>query len=745
MSRHATPAERAEWACVPNANAGVATGAISGIVVLDCDNLLARIAVEERGLPETLTVSTPRGTHFYFAHPGTVIPNKVGLSWPGWVDLGVDIRGDGGFVVAPGSYYIPSSADRGKGKVEGRYAIEHDAPLAPLPEWLLDLCVPKNVVASVPPRMAEETSAYGRLALNENLKLLQDAQQGQVSHVIYATAARIAELVAGGEITSEEGWGGLHEILAARGLEDEDKANGTVQRAWAKGMSNPKCAPERETLTAQDALGVRQPVPAAPPPPGVQTAPPPPVSAKPWRPLQPVPMVLGSDFPDHFKGCVYIARLDQIFTPHGVLVGKSAFDALYGGSQFSLTTEGKPTRSAWEAFRQNGHVNMPLVWDVCFRPELPPGQTIIIEGLPFHNIYVPIQTPRKVGDPSPFINHVRKLLPDGQDADLVLHWMASCVQNPGKKFFWWPVIQGAKGNGKSLLIAVMTAALGERYSHNVKADSVIKTGNQFNDWIVGKLFLGFHEIRSSEGRRDFVEIMKDSVTEKRLSAEGKGKGQSTVDNRANGMMCTNWKDACPIDDDERRFGIFYSAQQTAEDIDRDGMGGSYFPNLYRWLDNGGYAIVTEFLATMPLRAEIDPAQGLHRAPFTTSTQEAIVESRGVIEQEIEEAIDADYHGFRGGVITSVALKALLERMRKNVGPKRWRSIMASVGYVTHPTLAANKGRPNNALSDGSRPVIYYRKDHEILSMTVHSDIVAATELILMGGQPPGSNVVPIRR
>ena len=732
-----------------NWNTGIATGAVSGCIVLDCDNALARVEAESRGLPPTLTVATPRGTHFYFRHPGWDVKNRAGRQWT--VDLdgigvdGWDLRGDGGYVVGPGSHYVPTPDEAAKGKVEGAYRVEQDLPIADAPDWLLALTFPKEHKPNVPAKIADETTEYGRAALNAEIAILTATTSGSVNAQVNLSAFAIGQLVAGGEITTEEAWGALQEALAVLGIEHEEKAQGTLQRGWLAGMEAPRGVEHHEPVTPEQALGTRAPV-AQPPPGEAIPGAPPVVIPRAFIPPEKPQFVTGDNAFKYFEGCVYIVRRDEMFIPTGQLLGKSAFDGLFGGPHFVLDFDGsKKVRSAWEMFRQNSQIDMPKAWDICFRPELPSGRIVEIEGLPFLNTYVPLNTPRRQGDVSPFLNHLRRMLPAGQDADYVLHWMASCVQNPGKKFFWWPVIQGAKGNGKSLLINVMTAAIGERYSHNVKADSVIKTGNQFNDWIVGKLFLGFHEIRSSEGRRDFVEIMKDSVTEKRLSAEGKGKGQATVDNRANGMMCTNWKDACPVDDDERRWGIFYCAQQTSEDLDRDGMNGRYFPDLYQWLDTGGFAIVTEYLATMPLQAELDPARGLHRAPFTTSTQEAIVESRGVIEQEIEDAIESETIGFRGGIVTSYALKSLLERMRKTVGPKRFRSIMASVGYVTHPALEANRGRPNNPLYDATRPVLYYRKDHEILGMKIYSDVISATEIILRGEQPSGVNVIPLRR
>lgn len=732
----ASPTLIADWSAQSSLNMAVATGAVSGCIVLDCDSLLSRLIVEERGMPKTLTVSTPRGTHFYLEHPGFPVANRAGRRW---ADAdGLDLRADGGYVVGPGSYYVPTAAELAKGKVEGGYSIEVDAPLAPAPPWLLDLIVrTEPVTPAAAPRVAEETTPYGRAALNDETLRLVNCPDGEVNNQINLSAFAVAQLVAGGEVTEDEGWGALTEALAARGLEGEEKANGTLMRGWAAGLEAPRAVEHREPLDVDQALGVR-------PMTMLVDVPPPPAPA--FKPGVKPLYVGGLEFADYFPGVVYVARRNEMFLPSGVMVKAASFDGIYGGPVFLLDADGgKNTRSAFEVFLRNSMIDMPKVWDICFRPELPSGQIITLEGLPLVNTYVPVVTPRRPGDASPFVEHVRKMLPDGRDAELLLHWMASAIQNPGKKFFWWPVIQGVKGNGKSLLLKVMSQAIGERYTHYVRADSVIKSGNQFNDWVAGKLFLGFEEIRSSEGKRDFVEMMKDTVTNTRLATEGKGVGQSTSDNRANGMMLTNWHDACPIDDDERRWGIFYCAQQKAEDLARDGMAGDYFPRLYEWIDGPGQAIITHYLANMPLRAELDPARGLHRAPETTSTAAAITGSLGMIEQELQEAIETGAHGFREGVATSTGLRAVLTALRKRLGPNKYAGVMQSIGYVRHPALEVNRGRMNNALRDGSKPVLYFTDGHPILGIMDTADIKAAVECALFGETDTTSNVVPFRR
>jgi hypothetical protein len=116
----------------PDANIGIVTGAVSGLVVLDIDpqhdgeESLARLEREHGPLPVTVEALTGGGgRHLYFAHPGGLVRNKAGLA------PGIDLRGDGGYVVAP-----PSMHPSGR-----RYAWEvshhpDDMPVAPLPGWL---------------------------------------------------------------------------------------------------------------------------------------------------------------------------------------------------------------------------------------------------------------------------------------------------------------------------------------------------------------------------------------------------------------------------------------------------------------------------------------------------------------------------------------------------------------------------------------------------------------------------------
>ena len=105
-------------------NAGIVTGADTGLLLLDLDNEDAVVWFENRNQDRPFfMVRTGRGAHVYYQHPGWDVRNSAGL-----VASGVDVRGERGFVVAPGSIH----------KTGRMYAVDvesADGP-QPVPAWL---------------------------------------------------------------------------------------------------------------------------------------------------------------------------------------------------------------------------------------------------------------------------------------------------------------------------------------------------------------------------------------------------------------------------------------------------------------------------------------------------------------------------------------------------------------------------------------------------------------------------------
>jgi putative DNA primase/helicase len=122
------------WVQWPQANLGVRTGAVSGLLVVDVDaeaggeQSLMQLEQTHGTLPATVAVLTGGGgKHLFFRHPGREVRNSAGKLGPG-----LDIRGDGGYVVAPPSAHASGNAYRWQ---EGRSPGE--VLLAKPPGWLL--------------------------------------------------------------------------------------------------------------------------------------------------------------------------------------------------------------------------------------------------------------------------------------------------------------------------------------------------------------------------------------------------------------------------------------------------------------------------------------------------------------------------------------------------------------------------------------------------------------------------------
>jgi Bifunctional DNA primase/polymerase, N-terminal/Primase C terminal 1 (PriCT-1) len=131
--RIATSDEIADWfRRWPRANVAIVTGAVSGLVVLDIDpqhggaDSVAELEAMHDRLPPTVAAATGGGgRHLYFLHPRAGVRNKVGLA------PGIDVRADGGCVVAP-----PSTHPSGRRYVWIHARAPDELPLAPLPGWL---------------------------------------------------------------------------------------------------------------------------------------------------------------------------------------------------------------------------------------------------------------------------------------------------------------------------------------------------------------------------------------------------------------------------------------------------------------------------------------------------------------------------------------------------------------------------------------------------------------------------------
>lgn len=204
---------RAWWARNPHSGIAVATGAGSGVVVIDLDGEIgsasfAALELEHGVLGVTPVTETARGGHLWTAHPGRPVKTISGVL------PGVDIRGDGGFVVMPPTRH--KSGREYTWRTGHRYGA---IPCAPWPAWM-PTDRPTTGGASSDTHEADRREAYTRGAVNAEVLNVLRAAQGTRNATLNRAAFKLGQLVASAALDASVLRSELTKAAHAVGLED---------------------------------------------------------------------------------------------------------------------------------------------------------------------------------------------------------------------------------------------------------------------------------------------------------------------------------------------------------------------------------------------------------------------------------------------------------------------------------------------------------------------------------------------
>lgn len=231
---------RAWWTRWSDANVGVTTGATSKLLVVDIDlpdgpASLARLEADHGRLPATCQQRTGSGgRQLLFTHPGRTVANRTGL------EPGIDIRGDGGYIVVP-----PSRHTSGE-----RYRWVGHTPPAAAPAWLLTLLdrrrTPPHTAhdqASYPPLPAElHAHAYAAAALRGELARVGSAVEGSRNDTLNRAAFNLGQLVGAGLLDRDQVTDSLEAVASRLGL-GATEIRRTIASGLSAGIGQPRPLP----------------------------------------------------------------------------------------------------------------------------------------------------------------------------------------------------------------------------------------------------------------------------------------------------------------------------------------------------------------------------------------------------------------------------------------------------------------------------------------------------------------------
>lgn len=291
-------------------------------------------------------------------------------------------------------------------------------------------------------------------------------------------------------------------------------------------------------------------------------------------------------------------------------------------------------------------------------------------------------------------NHLIFICGNKKDAKILLQWLASQVQYPGRQILWSPVIQSIPGVGKSFLGTLMRYCLGVENVGVVKPDQV---ASQFNGWATNKCVNILEELRvQGHNRYEALNAVKPLITDDIIQINEKNVAPYQTVNTANYICFTNYKDALPLDGLDRRWWVIFAAIERLDQLpDYVGEDASvYFPKLFDAVRNNG-AEVRKWM----LEYEITEAfKSLKTAPMTDHKELMIATEEAGLEgfQEVREMIAEGGEYFQDGCVsTSDMFAALLfEHLDLDLNTSKRNQIMKKLGYlqVTSPVKIDGKTR-----------------------------------------------------
>lgn len=245
----------------------------------------------------------------------------------------------------------------------------------------------------------------------------------------------------------------------------------------------------------------------------------------------------------------------------------------------------------------------------------------MIDGQSYINTYTRANIPQipanptaqEIADLETVKDHCAWLIQDDDERHKALSWMAYPVQTR-KRSRWALVLLGEEGSGKTFFFEMLGHVLGRQ---NVRTVGPKEVEKEFNGWMEGVQLVVFEEIKQhGHNRYDVLNSLKPIITNDYVSIRRMRADSYMVPNTANIMAYTNFADALPISEGDRRYMMIATSPTKAEIAAK---GPEYFTELFDAMSRSA-GMIHGWLLSMDLHPEFNPNG---RAPMTAWKKRAI--------------------------------------------------------------------------------------------------------------------------
>lgn len=554
------------WKRWPDALPAIPTGAASGFAVLDVDRKNGKdgyAELQSMGLsPEALsqaTIRTPSGgLHIYFEHK-TGLGSSTDVVLQGKKRLGLDIRAEGGYVIAPGAR-LPD------GRSYGAWPVTPHADLLgeeSLPPWS-DVLAPPARPYDVPGDDEPEPVDWARV--ESALQTIDpDCNRDTWRNVGMALEQ------AGGDDAFR-----LWDEWSA-GSKTKYPGNTELKKQWAsfaKGRKGRSSAIRLGTLFEL-------------------------AHQSGW--IDPKHEIADSEFedfgPEDESAPPVVKRLNKKLAV--VSVGGKVRIMVENRDGFELLTandlhlmydnerqpiQGTNRREPISKFWLRHGARREYLGGIVFRPNgAPRGAYNLFRGWSVE--------PDASASCDRYLEHLRNIVCAGsqEEFDWLLAWMAHLIQKPEEKPGTAVILKGVKGAGKDL-VGRYFGQIFQR--HRVSITQPAHLTGRFNDHLARALLIHMEE-GFWAGDRAAESVLKNLITADRIQIEKKGVDPIEIDHFARLLITSNEEWVVPATLGERRFFVLDVAPDRAQDE-------RYFANIEKEMRNGGPAALLHFLMNFNL-------------------------------------------------------------------------------------------------------------------------------------------------